>query len=260
MKSLENLTGTKTLGAVSAKLIYELLSQDKAIFTLADASCIYGKPKLETSHFLRSLVTRKVITRIKSGLFIVLQPTQGSAPLDNWPLIAKLLSGDSDYYISHYSAMRIHGMTTHPLLNVFTTLPKRKRAKKVHNLNYHFIYIKEEHFCDTVEHWVTKQHKVKISSLERTILDGLDRPELCGGLKDVIRGIWSKQNQINWQELIQCASHYHSKAAIKRLGFILQTINIGNECLPFLKEILIDKKNYILLDPNGLKSGYFLSE
>ncbi len=99
-----------------------------------------------------------------------------------------------------------------------------------------------------------------ISSLERTILDGLDRPDLCGGLKDVIRGIWSKQKQINWKELVQYASHYHSKAAIKRLGFILQTINIGTECLPLLKEILIDKMDYILLDPNGLKSGHFLSE
>jgi len=260
MNTKSNDTLSKTLGPVSSKLIHELLSQNKSIFTLQEASDIYGKPKLETSFLIRDLVNRGVVTRIKPGLFLVFQSGLDNAPLDNWPVIAHILSGKCEYYISHYSAMRLHGMTTHPLLDVFITVTKRKQAKNIHNLKYHFIYIKKEHFGDTVEHWVTKQQKVKLSSLERTILDGLDRPELCGGLKEVIRGIWSKQKQIDWNKLIKCVNQYHSKAAIKRLGFILQTINVGTEYLPFLKEILIDKNDYILLDPNGLKAGHFLSE
>ncbi len=251
---------TKTLGPTSARLIEELVIEGKSIFTLEDACKIYGKPKQETTYFLRDLVNRGVLTRIKSGIFLILQFGQESAQLDNWPLIANVLTGPNEYFISHYSAMRLHGMTTHPLMNVFITMTKRKLVRKVHKLSYQFIYAKEAHFWGKTQLWVTKQEKVYVSDLERTILDGFDRPDLCGGIKEVVRGIWSKQKQIHWKKLAEYAAKYHSRAAVKRLGYILESLNLDKKCTLILNHMISSNHDYILLEPNEEKSGKYLSK
>jgi predicted transcriptional regulator of viral defense system len=97
-----------------------------------------------------------------------------------------------------------------------------------------------------------------VSDIERTLLDGLARPDLCGGIKEVVRGIWSMQKQIDWEKLIDYAKKYHIKAAIKRLGFILEMLALGGAYINSLEKIISDKKDYVLLDPDGLKSGPYL--
>lgn len=254
------MNNSKTLGPISAQLVQELIAASKTIFTLEDASRIYGKSKQETSSFLRDLVNRGVLIRIKSGTFLVSQYGQELTQLDNWPLIAKALTEPNEYFISHYSAMRLHGMTTHPLMHVFITMHKRKLAKRVHKLVYQFIYCKKPHFWGITEEWITKQEKIYVSDIERTILDGLDRPDLCGGIIEVVRGIWSKQKQIQWDKLAEYAINYHSKAAIKRLGYILEVLKLDEKCILFLKNQLVSNRDYILLDPNDEKKGKYLSK
>jgi predicted transcriptional regulator of viral defense system len=219
-------TYTKTLGSVGAKFINELKSQGKAVFTLDEASSLYGREKHETIKFLGELIQRGVLARIKSGVYLVLQMGQEDTQLNNWPVIAHYLAGTKNYVLSHYSAMRLHGMTTHPLMDVFITRFERQRAKKINNITYHFIYSKPVHFWGFSARWITKQDKVFVSDLEKTLLDGLERPELCGGIKEVVRGIWVKQNEIDWAKLVQYSENFRTKASVKRLGYI--SISKGN--------------------------------
>jgi len=247
-----------TLGPVSAPFINALKRSGKTIFTLEDAVSTYGKERSKTVLFLSDLVKRKVITRIKSGVYLILDVGLENAQLSNWPIIASHLAGDKPYYLSYYAAMRFHGMTTHPLFDITLTMPGRHRAKKVDLITYHFIYSKPQYFWGFRSLWVTKQNKVNVSDLERTILDGLDRPDLCGGIKEVVRGIWVKQNEIDWKKLAKYARKFHTVAAVKRLGFILEMQDLGTNIIPQLIKIVAHTKGYVLLDPNGDKEGKFL--
>lgn len=257
---MKKVIATKTLGPMSAVLLEKLHQQGKVIFTLDDAMEIYDRGRQETTHFLRDLVNRGILARIKSGVFLILQMGQETAQLSNWPLIAKALMGENDYTISHYSAMRLHGMTTHPLVDVFITMPKRFVSKKILHVFYRVIYSKSEHLWGVMDFWVTKQDKIRVTDLERTILDGLERPDLCGGLIEVVRGIWSKQKEINWEKMVVYSKKFHTKAAIKRLGYILELLNVGEAgCISSLEKIISSKKDYVFLDPNGEKEGVYLS-
>ena len=248
----------RTLGPISSELIYKLIEHGKEIFTLGEAAKIYGKGRQETSDFLGDLMNRGLLARIVPGTFLILKMGQENTQLSNWPIIAQVLAGKDNYYISHYSAMRLHGMTTHPLSTVTITITKKRPAKKIHNHSYQFVYSKPAHFWGNSELWVTKQEKVSVSNLERTILDGLDRPDLCGGIKEVIRGIWAKQKSIDWDKLIKYSKKYHTRAAIKRLGFILEMLDLPIDPLPLLETINMGK-DYVALDPNGPKLGKHLS-
>jgi predicted transcriptional regulator of viral defense system len=247
-----------TMGPVSAPFINALKRGGKTTFTLDDAVTAYGKERSKTILFLSDLVKRNVITRIKSGVYLILDVGFENAQLNNWPIIASHLAGDKPYYLSYYAAMRFHGMTTHALFDITLTMPGRHRAKKVDLITYHFIYSKPAYFWGFRSLWVTKQNKVNVSDLERTLLDGLDRPDLCGGIKEVVRGIWVKQNEIDWKKLAKYARKFHTAAVVKRLGFILEMLELGADIIPQLIKIAASAKGYILLDPDGSKEGKFM--
>lgn len=108
----------KTVGPKSSSIIKNIVERGNEVFTLEEACEIYKKGKQETSGFLRDLINRKLIARVKPGVFLILKTGYESTQLRNWPLIARALVGNNTYYISHYSAMLLHGMTTHPLNHV----------------------------------------------------------------------------------------------------------------------------------------------
>ena len=71
----------------------------------------------------------------------------------------------------------------------------------------------------------------------------------------MVRGIWAKQKQINWQKMIQYSTKYRAKSVIKRLGFILELLELGQEILFSSSEIILNAKDYTLLDPIGTNKG-----
>lgn len=250
----------KTLGPVSAKFIGTLKSEGRAIFSLKDVQKLTDKAPKEAASFINDLSKRDIVARIKAGVYLLLETSLESAQLSNWPLIAKTLVGDDNYYLSHYAAMRIHGMTTHALIEITITSTKRHRAKKINNINYKFIFSKKENFWGSESKWVSKQLQIDVSDLERTIFDCLNKPNYCGGITEVIRGIWLIQNKIDWVKLAQYAERYHSVAAVKRLGHILESLNLGIKQLPKLQAIIHSAKDYVLLDPQGDKIGKYLQK
>ena len=254
----KELMATRTMGAVSAKFLGTLQKRGKTIFSLAEAKEIYGKNRYATGDFLSDLVKRGLLARIKAGSFLILQAGHENTQLKNWPIIARELAGKDPYFISHYSAMRLHGMTTHPVLTVFLTVSKRKPEKVLSGIAYHFIYSKKKHFWGGTTHWATKQDQVEVSDLERTVLDGLDRPDLCGGIIEIARGIWEAQRKVDFKKLSRHAKKFRTQAAVKRLGFLLETLNIASNAIPSLLKCIASAHDYVLLDPQGRKKGKYL--
>ena len=121
-----NSTSRKTLGPQAAKLVTLLHERGRAVFRLADVRNITGLPEASARSFVRKLVDRGVATRLKSGLFVLVPFELGregqylGSPL----VVAREIMNGGAYYLSHATAMEIHGMLTQPQLVVMVTTPK----------------------------------------------------------------------------------------------------------------------------------------
>ncbi len=251
---------SKTLGPVSARLIYELQKKGKPIFTLREACSLYKKNLFATSDLLSELVKRGILARIKKSVFLILRTGFENSQLQNWPITAAALSSPQPYFISHYSAMRLHGLTTHPNLDITITMPLRRKPKQVASLDYQFIYCQKKYFFGGASLWVTKTDQVQVSDLERTLLDGLDRPELSGGLIEVVQGLKTKYQDIHYHKFLSYAKKWATKAAVKRLGFIFETLALDKqEFILQLQAIIRNARGYNLLDPNSANRGSYLN-
>ncbi len=250
----------KTLGPLSSYLITELKRANRNIFRLKEAQFLLNKSPQATADLLSELVKRGIISRLKPGLFLIIPLEADKDYLENRYIVARELIRPHNYYISHYSAMAIHGLTTQPILKVFITSSSRKQNRLISGAEFIFLYAQPYNFFGIEDKWITKQEKVKVSNLEKTIVDALIRPELCGGISEIAKGIWLRKHNLNYQKLLNYCSRIKVKAVAKRLGFILQTLNLADKnILTKLRVYIGDNRTYVSLDSSLKKQGKYLS-
>ncbi|MGB9299198.1 MAG: transcriptional regulator, partial [Anaerolineae bacterium] len=66
-----------------------------------------------------------------------------------------------------------------------------------------------------------------VSNLEKTLLDGAVRPDLCGGIGELARGLWFRRDELDERRLVEHAQRLDHKAASRRVGFLLYTYGLG---------------------------------
>jgi predicted transcriptional regulator of viral defense system len=251
----------KTLGPVSAYLITQLKKADKSIFRIRDAQRILDKDEKAAADLLSKLAKKGVVSRLKAGLFMIVPIEAGKNYLENRYVIAREIMRPNRYYISHGSAMAIHGLTTQPVLNVQISSAVRKKDIVISGIKFSFCRAKPGVYFGTEEKWVTKQEKASVSDLERTIADCLARPELCGGVSEAAKGIWLSRGKTDYIKLVRYVKKLGIKAVAKRLGFILQRLELADKkTLAELKKYSQSSETYVLLDPTLKKAGKYLRE
>ncbi len=247
---LTNSTSLKTLGPQAAKLVTTLHERSRAVFRLEDVRDITGLSETSARSFVRKLVDRGVASRLKPGLYVLVpfelgrERTYPGNPL----VVAREIMNGEDYYLSHATAMVIHGMRTQPQLVVIVTSPAPRRSLTALGVEFRFVRCQRRHLFGLTDHWVSKQEKVRVSDLERTIIDGLKQPEHCGGLTEVAKGLWMRREDMNVDRLVQYARRLGIGAVVRRLGFLLETYEMAGE--PDLDPLRAGlTATYVRLDP-----------
>jgi predicted transcriptional regulator of viral defense system len=240
----------KTLGKVSSYLITRLYEDNRPIFTISDAQKILKREYNQTTDLLSEMVKRKVISRLKFGKFLIIPQEVGDVEryLGNLYIAAGEAVNSPEYYIGFYSAMNYWGMLTQPLLKIFVATSKRQVVPANLKENLVFIFINKKYIWGINNEWVTQTRTVRISDLEKTILDGLLHPNYCGGITEIAKGIWIARNKIDYNKLGEYINRYDKNVIAKRLGYILDIFEID---VPFLLKSLriYVKDRYDIFDP-----------
>jgi predicted transcriptional regulator of viral defense system len=251
----------KTLGPVSSYLIEQLKKSNKSIFRIRDVGRLLDKDEKAAADLLSKLVKRGIIARLKAGLFMIVPLEAEKNYLENRYVIAGEILWPNHYYISYASAMAIHGLTTQPVLNVQISSPVRKKEVSISGIKFSFYRVKPSAYFGIEKKWVTKQEKASVSDLERTIIDCLARPQLCGGVSEVAKGIWLAKEKINYMKLLKYVKKIGINAVAKRLGFILQLFELSDKnTLTELKKYSQASEAYVIFDPTLKNNGKYLRE
>ncbi len=250
----------KTLGSLSARLVTGLYDKRRIVFSHRDAQEITGRAAKSTRNLVAGMVRRGIATRLKGGLFILVPFELGREReyLGNPYVVAGELAGGRDHYLSHASAMDLHGMVTQPQLVVFVTTPRAIRPRTILGTEFRFVRCKPDHLFGVVEHWVDKTQKVLASDPERTIIDGLKQPEYCGGFTEVAKAFWMRRDGLKIDRLVDYALRLGVGAVVRRLGFLLETCGVDALAeVERLRSQLTD--TYQILDPTLPAEGRSLA-
>jgi predicted transcriptional regulator of viral defense system len=240
----------KTLGPLAASLVTTLHERNQMMFGVQDVKTIAGLSDASARSFVRSLVDRGVVTRLKPGLFILVPYELGKeTEYTGHPwLVAKALAGGNDYYLSHGTAMEAHQMLTQPQLVVYVSTTAAKRTQSIKGTEFRFVRCAKKQLFGIEEQWATKQEKVRVSDIDRTVIDGLKQPNYCGGITEVAKGFWMQKEKINPDRLVGYAIRLNVGAVIRRLGYLLDLYQLGTDkTAKILSSHLTN--TYVPLDP-----------
>ncbi len=251
----------KTLGEAEARFLSTLASQDKTIFTTEDAREVTGSSVSATNSLISNLLGKRWLIRLNRGAYLIVPLSAGAEAeySENWFVVAKYLIDPEPYYLSHFSALEIHEMTTQPVLTVYVSTPARRIPKEIAGATYRFVHARPDDLWGAVSVWVIPSQQVRVSDLERTIVDCLDRPDLCGGVIEVARGLWVKREQVDFVKLSNYVARVRRKSVAKRLGFLLDVYGLGTAELRDSLGALVTS-GYVLLDPTLPPEGRYTSK
>ena len=252
---------SKYISTQSNELLSYFNGKNKACFDYSDAFDAMPDSKESTLRELLSDMTKRgLLMRLKDGVYYII-PYEANAEnfMPDWHLIAEDLVNNAQYYIGYYSALQIHNLITQPSLKEQIVVSKQLRPSiiKIKNVSFQFIYHNESHFFGAKKIWVDSFNKVQCSDLEKTIIDCLFKPDYAGGIVEVAKAIYISKEKIKFDTLLDYTQKFKSQAVIKRLGFLLELLEINNNITEELQKA--KTASYVLLDTELPKSGKMIS-
>ena len=228
-------------------------------YSLACKALPYSKASA-IRELLSDMTKRGLLMRLKEGVYYIIPYEQNAETfMPDWHLIAEHLVNDAKHYIGYYSALQIHNLITQPSLKEQIVVSKQIRPSeiKIKYVSFQFIYHNDKHFFGAKKIWIDSFNKVLCSDLEKTIIDCLFKPDYSGGIVEVARAMYTSKDKINYDTLLEYARKFDSKAVIKRLGFLLEILDINTQIIDDLQKMKTD--SYVVLDTELPKSGKRIS-
>ncbi len=250
---------SKNISTQSAQLLSYFNEQKRACFDIALAQKALPNSKVGTIRELLSDMTRRgLLMRLKEGIYhIIPYEVNAETFMPDWHLIAEHIVNDAQYYIGYYSALQIHNLITQPSLKEQIVVSKQLRPSEVRikEVPFQFIYYNEKHFFGAKKIWIDSFHKVLCSDLEKTFIDCLFKPDYAGGIVEIARAIYISKDKIKYNALLDYANRFGSQAVIKRLGFLLELLEIKTDIIDELQKL--KTASYIVLDTELPKKGAY---
>jgi len=247
----------KNISFQSNNLLSYFLNGNRLCFDYAQA--LKAMPEVSgtaVKELLSDMVRRGLLMRVKRGLYYIIPYDQNPETfMPDWHLLAEYLANGNKHYIGYYSALQVHELITQPSLTELIVVDHQIKPAviEVKDIKFQFIYHNEKHFFGIKKIWIDSFNKVSCSDLEKTFVDCLFKPEYAGGIVEVGKALHKAKNKIDFKKLLNYCKQFDSHAIIKRLGFLLELLDINN---PITEELQKLKSNsYIVLDTELPKEG-----
>lgn len=226
-------------------------------FTIQDARKALGhKPGGPTSAFLDRLERKGWIRQIKRGRFAVIPLSSGEHRLPQLHEFVIAMNIVSPAAIAYWSALNHHGMTEQLPHTVFVSTNHRVRrpTREALGVAFKVVSLRPKKFFGLIRDWIDEQ-PVSITDREKTLIDGLDLPEYVGGVGEIAKALATSWQNIDEKKLQGYAIKIGNSAVVKRLGFLLERLKLGNPDL--LRKRAGIGAGFSALDPTLPKKGRF---
>jgi len=223
MTKIRTKASRSRLGAPLANALSLLASKGKTLFAAEDFAKAIGRPEERIYRILSKLTSGGWITRLAKGEYLIVPLEAGpeSAWTEDAMLIACHLA--SPAAVGYWSACHYWNWTEQLSRTVFvqTTQKKFSNTRAVSGVTYRFVTIRPEKFFGVIER-TAGQGRFTITDREKTLVDALDRPDLCGGIRQVMEML--PEAEVEWNKVEAYIEKMGSGAIYKRLGFLVESL------------------------------------
>lgn len=184
---------------------------DMGSFTRNDVCILLGNGA--AAHSLLYDYTQKgLIERVRRDLYVAIS-LETKQPVKNRYAIASKISEDS--YITHHSAFEYYGCANQVYYEIYVSGNKNFCEFDYDGVTFRYM---KPHISEGI---VNNQNGVRVTDIERTILDSINDFEKVGGLEELLKCI-EQVPSVKEDKLISYLGIYNSKGLYQKTGYILE--------------------------------------
>ena len=165
---------------------------------------------------LKRLTDSGKIVKLKGGLYATVNPISKDIYVNRFEIATALHDGA---YCAYHTALEYHGLATQVYSDVHVITEKRYAPMMIDDLEYQF-------FQSGYNGGITetkRNAKIRVTELERTVIDCLDRILLSGGLEEVFMAL-TMINYCDEDKLLKHLSGYGKKIIYKKAGYLFSVL------------------------------------
>lgn len=241
------------------KLLDLLNRSGRNMFSVKEAARIIDLSVKDTRLYLSYLARRGWLARVKPGLYIcvplgTLNPQEYKE--NPWIVANRIFE---PCYIGGWSAAEHWGLTDQIFKSIFVLTSRIFRAKEVNIQGTNFVLklVRKINLRHTKSVWL-ENTKIQVSDPTQTIVDILNDPSAGGGIRhvaEIVESYFNSEHR-NILELFSYIKENENRTVYKRLGFILEALNINaSDTIEACKKSI--SSGYSAFDPKVKSKGVF---
>lgn len=206
---------------------------NKLLFTLQDVAIEMGNTRSAQALLMR-YQRQGYISKVRRGLYCV-NNIASLLPEVNKFQVASAVTSTS--YVAYHAAMEYHGLAHQVYYDVAVGGEQPFNSFEFDGNNYFFRHIATHVGVDTP---IADSH-VRVTNVERTVIDCIDRIDLCGGWEELINCLRSV-HYLREEVLLTILKAYSRIALYKKVGFLFEQLdmpvssNLIDMCRQYAKE------------------------
>jgi predicted transcriptional regulator of viral defense system len=254
----------KVINKTSAILLQNLYREGLEFFDLkAVALILNDRDEASLRRLLSDMVRHGLVMRLRDGFYTIIPYNcEPETYFPNWHVAAHYLVGDAPYYIGYYSALTLHDLSVQPSLgeHIVVNKPIRPTTQFIKDIPFKFITHSTPHFFGVSKKWIEQgTFQIQCSDLEKTLIDCAFKPDYAGGVSQLSYALYKSRAVLSPEKMLNYTQRFGSDAVVRRLGFILEALDILPELTRALKEQINKPASYVALDTALPKLGRMFS-
>lgn len=203
-----------------------LLSKGRVVFSREEAQKDLGVSRGALLDAAERQQRKKLLISPRRGFYVIVPPQYlaWGAPPPSWYIDDLMRHEGRPYYVGLLKAAELHGATHQAVMEFQVITDKRLPEIRAGRSSIVFYYRRDMRAVSTaIEERKTDTGRMKISSVELTMLDLLRYPHAAGGLDNIATIISDLAVKIDAAKLISL-SHAFERSVLQRLGYLMERL------------------------------------
>jgi len=213
------------------------------IFSMDEVYDLVGNKKTASSLVLR-LSKKGLVKKIRNNLYTCVNLADGSVIASRYHIACGI---NETSYISHHTAFEYAGMANQVYNEVYVSSKQRFSDFKFEGIHYKYVASNTDLYVIEPKHTIG----IRVTALERTVVDSIKDLEKIGGLEELLNCI-SSIHYLDERMLKTCLDAYNMQFLYQKAGFILDhykyELQLSNTFIDYCKTKIGKSTRYLTKD------------
>ncbi len=232
----------------------KVVSTDDITETVSELTDLSPRPQHVHNKYIRPLLRKGLMERIRKGLYYVnsVEEAKRLGKMDRFLLASKLRD---DYYLSHHSALELHGCANSVFSTVYVSLSSESRFSsfQFRGIDFRPVSIKAVKLGTTTFRW--RDRDIVTSDPHRTLVDCVDRPDLVGGWEECMKSLQDLPG-IRIARVLNIIEGLEKRTLFNKVGYVLDILRGSSPYYEHISEADMEAlRQNITRNPTRLQKG-----